>query len=130
MIKEVIDMGENVSNFVSDEESINSLTAYKKREIAVERSRDLKKCNIFVDNVLAMKILTNGLSYSLAVLPDVYTFTDWKDIINKNTVHFKVSGDTHLTVTFSANKGVALAEIIDAVSDTLKNLNVYGYVED
>lgn len=108
---------EAIANFV---ESIMST-----RDVKVSNEEDVLE--IFADNVLVIRIKRNddGI-YNLAMLPDVFTLADWRGKLNTLSIQYKTGAENYLGVIVDTKQS-CIPEILDIITETVRDINVYGY---
>lgn len=112
---------------MSDKDFAGVLQSTKRK---VEVSEDDRKTYIYVDGVLAMRILNRGSALHISMLPDLFTFGEWKGLFETRNVHFSVKVEDHLTVSLEAVEGTTMLDVANAVVSAIEELNLYGYITD
>lgn len=115
---------------VSNEEAIATFIE------SIMRVRDIKVLNtpnaleIFADDIIVIRIrYVAGDIYNLAMLPDVFTLTDWRGKLNTLSIQYKTGAENYLGVIVDTKKS-CIPEILDIITETVKDINLYGYTEE
>lgn len=82
---------------------------------------------IVVDNLVVLRArhAENG-TFGLAMLPDIFTFSNWKGLVNVASIQYKLGAEDHLGVIFDT-KQTELPELFRIIEDAVKDINLYGY---
>lgn len=85
------------------------------------------KMEIVVDNLVVLRAChaENG-TFGLAMLPDIFTFSNWKGLVNVASIQYKLGAEDHLGVIFDT-KQTELPELFRIIEDAVKDINLYGY---
>ena len=97
-------------------------------------SRDVKVLNvvektleIFVDDSIVIRIKDNeDGTYNLMMLPDVFTLSDWRGILNTVSIEYKVGAEDYLGIIVDTKQS-CIPEILDIIVDAVRDINLYGY---
>ena len=117
------------SNFdeVSIEDAIANLVKIVESERKVEVFNEADCLSIFADDVLVIRIRTNGDdTFNLAMLPDIFTLTDWRGLVNTKSIQYKTGAEHYLGVELDT-KETSIPELLDILAENVKDINVYGY---
>ena len=83
--------------------------------------------SILVDNMTVIRIrFNNDDTFNLSMLPDVFTLSDWRRILNTSSLQFKPNADNYLGIIVDTKKS-CIPEILDIIQETVRDINLYGY---
>lgn len=112
---------------VTDEEAIANFVEDIMRTRKVYITNEADVLEVSVDDVLVIRIgkNDNGI-YNLAMLPDVFTLSDWRGKLNTLSIQYKTGADYYLGVIVDTKES-CIPEILDIITETVRDINVYGY---
>lgn len=117
----------NYSN-VTKEEAIATFIESIMTVRNVSVTNDTNRISIFVDDHMVVHIVDNGDDiFGIAMLPDVFTLSEWKGILNTRSIQYKIGAKDYLGVIADTNK-TCIPEILDIIMDAVKDINLYGYI--
>lgn len=100
---------------------------------AIMSTRDVKVLNdvntleVFADDIIVIRIKDNeDGTLSLAMLPDVFTLSDWRGKLNTLSIQYKTGAENYLGVIVDTKQS-CVPEVLDIITETVKDINVYGY---
>lgn len=101
---------------------------------AIMSTRDVKVLNtivntleIFVDDVIVIRIRDNeNGTFNLAMLPDVFTLSDWRGKLDTFSIQYKTGAENYLGVIVDTKES-CIPEVLDIIMETVRDINVYGY---
>lgn len=112
---------------VTDEEALANFVEdiMSSRKVNITNEADVLE--VSVDDVLVIRIgkNDNGI-YNLAMLPDVFTLSDWRGKLNTLSIQYKTGADYYLGVIVDTKES-CIPEILDIITETVRDINVYGY---
>lgn len=95
----------------------------KKRNAQVEET-DSGEIHLIVDNILVFAAKSLEHSIKVAMLPDVFTYSNFPNEYRVGQIHF--DGDGYLAVHFDLEK-CDIGEVFEIIKDACTDLNLYGY---
>lgn len=116
---------------ITKEDAINKFTEAVGAVRKVEVINESDAVSILVDeNVKVAVIRDNGNeTFNIAMLPDLFTLTDWRSKLHTASIEYKIGADSYLGVV-ADTKVSCIPEILDIIEETVKDINVYGYILD
>ena len=105
---------------------------------SIMRTRDVKVLNthnaleVFADDIIVIRIRNNADgtgTFNLAMLPDVFTLADWRGKLNTLSIQYKTGAENYLGVIVDTKKS-CIPEILDIITETVRDINLYGYTEE
>lgn len=112
---------------VTDEEALANFVEdiMSSRKVNITNEADVLE--VSVDDVLVIRIRKNDNGiYNLAMLPDVFTLADWRGKLNTLSIQYKTGADYYLGVIVDTKES-CIPEILDIITETVRDINVYGY---
>ena len=99
-----------------------------KRKVEITHTTDA--LTICVDNVSVVRIIDNlDGTFNVAMLPDIFTDSDWMDLIDVASIDYKIGLGEHLNVILDTSV-TSLKYILNAIEEAVININLYGYIEE
>lgn len=99
-------------------------------ERPVEVTNETDCLTILVDGLVVITIRDIGNeAFNLAMLPDVFTLTDWRGKLHTYSIQYKPGAENHLGVVVDT-KQTCIPEILDIITESVKDINLYGYMEE
>lgn len=112
---------------VTDEEAIANFVEDIMHTRDVKVAKEAGVLEIFADEVLVIRIKDNGdETFNLAMLPDVFTLSDWRGKLDTLSIQYKTGADYYLGVIVDTKES-CIPEILDIITETMRDINVYGY---
>lgn len=110
---------------------VDAITAFVKTVSKVRNADytidDNGEAHIVVDNMPVITILPFHDVFSMAMLPDIFTLSEWKGIVNAGTIEYKLGAKDYLGVTLDTCQNVSITTILNTIEDAVKEINLYGY---
>jgi hypothetical protein len=115
---------------VTNEESIAKFVESIMRTREVEVNNTENAIEIFADKVIVAHIdYNNDGTFKISMLPDLFTFTDWRGKLSTSSIEYKVGATNYLGVTVDTKQS-CIPEILDIIEESVKDINVYGYTTE
>lgn len=115
---------------VTDEAAIATFVETIMNIRAVEVFNETDVLTVAVDNITVIQIRPNDdETFNLAMLPDVFILSDWRGKLNMKSVQYKAGTDDNLGVIVDTKQS-CIPEILDIITETVKDINLYGYTEE
>lgn len=112
---------------VTDEEAIANFVEDIMHTRDVKVSNEAGVLEVFADEVLVIRIKDNGdETFNLAMLPDVFTLSDWRGKLDTLSIQYKTGAENYLGVIVDT-KHSCIPEVLDIITETVRDINVYGY---
>jgi len=112
---------------LTNAQALDKLCKCEERTLTYECLKDNREYAIYVDGVLAVRLVDKGSIYFVSMMPDIFTFSEWSGVIDTRTIKFDIGVKDHLTVSFTTQP-VSLSELIQTMYSALVELNLYGYI--
>lgn len=112
---------------VTIEEAIATFVEDIMRDRSVYVSNETDVLEVTVDNVIVIQVRDNGDgTLNLAMLPDVFTLSDWRGKLNTLSIQYKTGAEHYLGVIVDTKQS-CIPEVLDIIMETVRDINVYGY---
>ena len=98
----------------------------KKRE-AVWEETDSGEVHLVVDDILVFAAKPLEHSIKVAMLPDIFTYSNFPNNFRVGQIHF--DGKGFLSIHFDIEE-CNLGDVFEEIKDAVIGLNLYGYTKD
>lgn len=109
-----MDVDERVSQVVAE--------LSKKRDVKLDNTE--KEIHLVVDDVLVFAAKPLEHSIKVAMLPDIFTYSNFPNEYRVGQIHF--DGKGYLSVYFDLEE-CDMGDVFEIIKDAITDLNLYGY---
>lgn len=115
-----------MSNSTLSPKFIGEYTKSFDRDVKISTKEPGCDVAVIVDGMIALKATSKGTKLYLAMLPDIFTFSDWHGIVDTRSVKVQLKCEHNLDVMFTTQP-TTLEEVLDVCKTAFADINLYGY---
>lgn len=120
----------NYDGVTDDDAIVNFIDAVRvEREVCVRITESDMEVSVDENVIIARVIKNNDGTYNISMLPDLFTLVDWRGKLDTLSIDYKTGAKDYLGVVVNT-KQTCIPEILDIITETVKEINVYGYTTE